>query len=431
MKRATRGLECFPWNFGLRIIVIVLLMCLLPLFPALAQTVAEAVQMPVEQLRAHAAWLRQERNWPAAIAAYQELLRREPHNAEDRFWLALVTGWSGDFTIAQQMLRELLQADPRNYDVRVALADTYTWQQNYQVALIELEKLDRDFPNRTDILLRLGQLHRWLGKDKTARQYFTQVLQHEPDNAAAQDGLRHLATAMNWELRLEYAGEQNSFAPAAHVGTFALARIGEGRKTTWTALSTIASRFGQTDARLGTEVNHRLRNGTVLRWAAFVAPKADAIAQQAYAVALARRLGPRMALDAGYAFLSFRHARTQQLTPQLDFYFRPGTWVTGRYTFARTSYHDLPRSAFSHAGGMSFNHQHNSSDFFQASYSYGSEAFDLTTVDRLGHFRAHTISGTWRHFISPRQGFTMSYSYQMRSGGARQQAYSFGLIRRW
>lgn len=394
-----------------------------------AQALTE--QATDSELRAQAEKLRRQSRWPEALAAYQELVRRHPESFEDRFWIARITGWSGDLKTSQQMLTELLREDPRDYDTRVALADTCSWLGKYEAAMVELERLDRDFPNNTEVLLRLGRLHQWQGKNRIARSYFDQVLTLDPNHAEAKEGLRRIAAEMRWELRLGYAGEQNSFAPASHIGTFAISRIGEGRRTTWTAEGTVSHRFGQTDPRFGLEMNHRLKRGATLRWAAFAAPQAEVIARQAYAAAFVKSLGPRLALDAGYAFLAFRNAQAHQVTPQLDFYLNPTLWLTGRYTYSLTNYKGPLTSARSHSGGLSFNWQRSSSDFLTFSYASGTEAFNLATIDRLGQFRANTVGAGWRHLLTPRTGFSVSYAYQFRSGGARQQSYSIGLLRRW
>jgi YaiO family outer membrane protein len=419
--------QCFVTRL-LKASLTISLMCALAAVSA-AQTVSE--QTTDGELRAQAEKLRRQSRWPEALAAYQELVRRHPESFEDRFWIARITGWSGDLKASQQMLVELLRENPRDYDTRVALADTSSWLGKYEAAMAELEQLDRDFPNSAEILLRLGRLHHWQGRNKTARSYFDQVLILDPNQTEAKEGLRRIATELRWELRVEYAGEQNSFAPAAHIGTFAISRIGEGRRTTWTAEGTVSHRFGQTDLRFGVELHHRLRRGATLRWAAFVAPQAEVIARQAYAAAFVKSLGSRLALDAGYAFLAFRSAQAHQVTPQLDFYLNPTLWLTGRYTYSLTNYKGPLTPARSHSGGLSFNWQWSNSDFFSLSYAAGTEAFNLTTIDRLGQFRASTVGAGWRHLLTLRTGVSVSYAYQFRSGGSRQQSYNFGLLRRW
>lgn len=388
-------------------------------------------QMPDAELRAQAETLRKQSQWPEALATYRELVRRHPENAEDRFWIARITGWRGDLAASQELLLALRQEKPRDYEVRIALADTRAWLKNYSAAMAELESLDRDFPNNAEIMVRIGRLHRWMNRNREARHSFEQVLKIEANQAEAKEGLQQLKLAeMSWELRVDYGGEKNSFAPASHLGTVSLSNRSH-EKLRWAAELTIQHRFGETDYRLGTEMSSRLKSGTYLRWAAFAAPQATVIARQGYSAHVVQRLGSHLAVDTGYAFLAFQHARSQQLSAQLDYYANARWSFTGRYGYALSSYTGISGLTGNHSAGLAMHYQHHEADALSFSYSDGAEAFSLTTADKIGMFRANTIGAGWQHFLTPRTGFAVFWGYQFRSSGARQQFYSLGLIRRW
>jgi YaiO family outer membrane protein len=386
--------------------------------------------MDDEKLRALADQSRTEKKWNQAIAAYQEIVRRHPDYFEDRVWIARLTAWSGDLQSSAKMMTELLRENPGDYDCRVLMADVQSWLGNYDVALNELGKLNEQYPNNAEILLRLGRISRWRGKKTEAQQYLRQVVSAHPDHAEAKEELESIKSEMHWEMRVEYAGEANSFAPNAQIATVGLAKIAEG-KTNWNVEAALSRRFNLTDFRFGGEANRRVRPGSVLRASAFFSPTANVVAQQAYSTALVQKLGNRMALDAGYVHLRFRDAQVHQFAPRLDFYLRQNLWLTGSYGHSFTAYKNSGGRVGNKSAGLSLSYQRSLKDLFSLSYAWGSEPFGPSTIDRIGSFRANTWGASWRHFASPRWGFVTGYSYQKRSGGGIQQYFSFGVLKRW
>ncbi len=377
-------------------------------------------------LRERAVALRQERRLDGALHLYRALLTRDP-SFDDRFWLAKLEGWTGNFATAESLFVRLLAERPDDYDSRIGLADVRLWARRHHAAEADLAALDRRYPNDAEVLLRLGRAREAAGDPRAARRYLERALRADPSQAEARTALRRVASAARWEMGIEYYGEQLSRAVATNGATASIESRGDGLR--WRGAATVQRKFDRTETRVGGELGHRLFRSTELRWSAYVAPGAEVLPRQTYGLRLASKAGP-LVLYADYAFLDFADADVHQVGPRLELYAGPHWVISGHYAYAATHFAGA-ETVGNDAVSVSAGYLYGGANLLQVFAAAGGESFALPSRDVIGGFSAHTIGVGWRHFVTPLLGLALSYSHQDRSDGARQDSYGIGLVRRW
>lgn len=138
-----------------------------------------------------------------ARAEFQAVLDRDPLNTDALGRDAEVASEMGDHAAAAARLRKLVALDRANADVRLRLARELMEQKEFAAAEVELLAVDRVAPRHPEVLLRLGLVAmerrnraataaERKREGERARAYFQQVLDAQPDNAAAQHALSEL-----------------------------------------------------------------------------------------------------------------------------------------------------------------------------------------------------------------------------------------------
>jgi tetratricopeptide (TPR) repeat protein len=140
----------------------------------------------------------------AAAESWREALRRRPRRADHpdalsdgqvaRLWQRAAEAYrrAGDYEEATGVYQQAIKWNPDNVDVRLALSEALLWEGRVQAAQNELDRiLERD-PENIPALVRMGEVlfrsEQWWVRTG-APQYWERVLQLQPDNAEARQGL--------------------------------------------------------------------------------------------------------------------------------------------------------------------------------------------------------------------------------------------------
>src|SRR6266852_2186679 len=107
---------------------------------AFAQDLRQAAQ---EAVRNH--------RFAQARHIYQELFKGEPSNLEYLIWIARLSGWLGDYQQAVEEYNDVLSREPTNADAIIGKAYVLMWQGRLTDARLLLERARAIAPNDSDI----------------------------------------------------------------------------------------------------------------------------------------------------------------------------------------------------------------------------------------------------------------------------------------
>jgi YaiO family outer membrane protein len=353
----------------------------------------------VRAARQRAEQLRREQRLPEALAGYRRVVELDPGSYEDRFWVAKLESWTGRLDAAEPDLVRLLDERPDDYDSQIALADVRLWRGRIAEARTVLEDLSRTHPDDPEVLRRLAQAKR-----------------------AARETTR-------WEAGLEYYGERLPGQPATDGATLSLAARASDRLR-WRTAGTLQQKFDRTEARVGGELGVRLLGPAELRGSAYVAPGAEVLPRQVYGAGVSRVVARRLVLHADYEYLDFLDANVHQVGPGVELY--AGHWLlAARYRYSSTRFSDTPSAVGNDAGSVSLGFVYGGLSLVRIFAAAGAESVAQPSRDVIGAFHAHTVGGSWRHFVTPRLGLEVAYAHQNRSNGIHQDAFSLRWVQRW
>jgi len=380
-------------------------------------------------LRQRAGDLRRAQRLEEALGVYRTLVAADSGNFEERFWIAKLTGWTGQPAQAESLFTVLLIENPGDYDTRIGLIDVRIRLGRYSAAREDLEALSRAYPNDPEILYRQGRLEEAVGDRRRARRRFSEALAIRPDHGELRDALRRVAINGRWVSGLEYYGEQISGAPSTS-GTTAFVQGWPAERLRWRAEGSLQEKFTRTEWRIGNELSRQLPGGTEIRASAQIAPGAQVLPRQSYGIGVTQRVG-RLLVHGNYVLLDFADATVHRLSPRLELYAGSRWLLSAQYAYVRTTGSGANGGISNHAGSASVGDLYGEGNLLRISGAAGGESFTLPSIDVTGAFRAHTIAADWRHFVSPWLGFVLSYAYQARSDDVTQHSYSVGVVRRW
>ena len=380
-------------------------------------------------LRQRAGDLRRAQRLEEALGVYRTLVAADSGNFEERFWIAKLTGWTGQPAQAESLFTALLIENPGDYDTRIGRIDVRIRLGRYSAAREDLDALSDLHPNDPEILYRQGRLDEAVGDRQRARRRFSEALAIRPDDGELRDALRRVAVDGRWASGLEYYGEHISGAPATS-GTTAFVQGWPAERLRWRAEGSLQEKFTRTEWRIGNELSRQLPGGTEIRASAQIAPGAQVLPRQSYGVGVTQRVG-RLLVHGNYVLLDFADATVHRLSPRLELYAGSRWLLSAQYAYVRTTGSGANGGISNHAGSASVGYLYGEGNLLRISGAAGGESFTLPSIDVTGAFRAHTIAADWRHFVSPWLGFVLSYGYQARSDDVTQHSYSVGVVRRW
>ena len=286
---------------------------------------------------------------------------------ENRFWLAKLEGWTGDYERAERGLATLLTERPDDSDSRLALADVRRW--------------------------RTG------------------------------------ARGARFEADLQYLGERLPGSAAGYGATVSLRSL-PPRPVEWRAAMTLQDKFDRTESRGGGELGVRVAESLQVKGSAFLSPGAEVLPRASWSLGLAGPVARGLLIGAEYALDDYRDARVHGPGASAELYVGRWL-VAARYRYSSTRFDDTSTPVGEHGGLVSAGYAYGAANLVRLFAGAGGEAFSPPSRDRIGRFTAHTIGAAWRHWVTPAVGFEVVYARQDRSDGGRQQSYGLRVARRW
>jgi predicted O-linked N-acetylglucosamine transferase (SPINDLY family) len=124
--------------------------------------------MPVDELLARAVTSHQEGRLDLAEAAYQDVLARQPRNADALQFLGVLCHQTGDSEKAIRLLTKALKSQPKNYSCHNNLGSIYSETGDFKKAEFHFRKAVKSPEVGAEAWANLAQLQRRQGKDEEA-----------------------------------------------------------------------------------------------------------------------------------------------------------------------------------------------------------------------------------------------------------------------
>ena len=167
-----------------------------------------------------------------------------------------------------------------------------------------------------------------------------------------------------------------------------------------------------------------------LTGSAFLAPGAEVLPRGTWGAGLTALAARGLLLSADYRHDAYADARVHGIGPSLEWY--AGRWLlAARYRYIATRFDGVSSAANDHAGLLSIGYQYGLANIVRVFGFAGGQSFGEPSRDRIGSSGARGAGASWRHFVSPVQGFEAVYALENLSAGGTRHTYGLRLVRRW
>jgi len=398
---------------------VVLLMSLL----AAPQTAVAARQIPTA---AEATALAQEGNHRAALDAFRRIAAANPRDHAARLWIARLHGSMGNPELAEPVYRSVLLEDPANFDAMLGIGVTLVALGRTDDGIEMLRRAENIQPQNAVVLAELGNAHRIAGNSNLGVLYAERALTIAPTESQR---LALEAARVRHAHRVEVTsfGEQyNTTAPNTGSVDFRLNyRWREDLRVI--ARAQHQRKFAFSEQRAGAGLEWRWRPDTALFAQVLVGPtdnqvlpRVDVNGEITYTARSTQWVG-------GYRFFDFPSARVSVLSPGVTWWPTARTSLAARYYMSVTDFPALTGLQQDHSVALDGARRVVPRVWLNAGYAYGSENFETLSPDRVGDFRAHTVSGGIRFDLPSLTSIHGGYEQQWRPNSVRMGRFSVSL----
>jgi YaiO family outer membrane protein len=369
--------------------------------PALA-TLADAVQMANDG--------RDEE----ALAAFQRLVTANPNDREARIWIGRLHERMGHPERAEPVYRSVVLEDRTNVEALLGLASSLMAQNAPREALEALERAEELEPQNEAVLESLGQAHRRVGSPERAVGYFERVSSAAPTE---QHQIWLEGARRQHQHRVEARGFNEQFsgtAPDSSNGELAVNYRLNDRLRVF-GRGEVQRKLGVREARGGGGAEWRWKQTLTLRAHALVAPDKVVMPEGDFLGEVQYVYGPAV-WTYTYRHFDITGARVAVLTPSVSWPVMDRVDVTVRYALSVTESNTVSRE-IGHSVHLRGAYQWRPRISVLAGYAAGVEDFDHFSIDRIGNFRANTVSIGGRYDLRTLTAVVAMFERQARRGG--------------
>ena len=395
---------------------------LLALFMTL-QLVAPATT--VDQAEA----LLREGRYEEALNGYRQIVGRNPRDLRGRVRIAQLHGLMGNPELAEPVYRAVTLEDPTMLEAMIGLGNTLIALARFDDAITTLQRTDKLAPRNAEVLTALAAAHRLAGNTMQAVAYSELAVQVAPSQ------------------QTRYSLEQ---ARMAHGHRVEVSSFGEHYNTG-------VQDTGSADVRVNFRVDERLRvvgrgqyqnkfqfseerggAGLEWRWLPTTSVFAHALIGPGNVVL------PRVDVNvnvvhtfrdslwaAGYRFFGFGNANVSVLSPSLTWSATPRVSIGGDYHLSLTSFDGLTGVEDNHSGTIRLGYRATPRLSVNVAGTRGTENFETLSPDRIGNFRANTVSGGVRYEFPSLTSILGVYERQWRPSDIEMDRLSIAIVQRF
>ncbi|OFW01402.1 MAG: hypothetical protein A3I61_18210 [Acidobacteria bacterium RIFCSPLOWO2_02_FULL_68_18] len=403
--------------FPLLLAVVLLVPAAGSAFAQVGPTSAEAIQLANDGRSAE------------ALASFQRLAAANPNDHEARLWIARLHDRLGHPDEAESVYRSVLLEDPANLDAALGVASTLLAREEAAETIELLEAIEERAPRNAEVLALLGRAHRLAGRTDRAIAYFRRAVAIAP---TAEHRLRLEDARLSYLHRIETRGFTEQFsgsAPDSRNGDLTVnVRLSERLRIL--GRGQVQRKFAVSEQRGGGGVEWRWRRATSLRGHVLVGPdnlvmpEGDVLGELDYTFGQAT-------WTATVRYFDFAGARTTFVSPAVSWRASArATWAL-RYAMSFTDSNRQTSYEIGHTAHVRAAYRLHRRLWLQTGYAAGVEDFDNFSSDRIGDFRASTVSGGFRLDLPTLTTVVGGYEHQWRRRNIDMGRMTVGLQQRF
>jgi YaiO family outer membrane protein len=372
---------------------------------------AQASQVPTH---AEAAELARQGDEQAAMDAYRRLAAANPRDHQARLGIARLHLAMGHPELAEPVFRSVLLEDPKNTEAMLGVGSSLSSLGRLDEALIELDRAAQAAPGNADALAALGVTHLRASNTTLAVSYLEQAVATTPtpENMRALEDARR-AHGHSVQLGGLFEGFDNGSDDTWGGDLTVNVRLKDRLRLI--ARGQLQDKFGVSDARGGAGLVWRWRPDASLYVHGLGGPDNLVLPRGEGRLALSYRPGA-VAWTASVQVMDFSTATLSTVSPEMTWWTSDRASIGLRYTLSLTSLDGTDDLTASSSGALTTAYRVNPRTWFNLGYAIGIEDFDALSVDRIGRFSAHTVTGGLRVDLRTLTTLLGTYQHQWRSG---------------
>jgi tetratricopeptide (TPR) repeat protein len=380
---------------------------------ASAATAADAQANQAPTL-AEAAELARQGNNQAALDAYRRVAAANPRDHQARLGIARMHLAMSHPELAEPVFRSVLLEDPTNAEAMLGVGRSLADLGRVDEALIQLDRATKAAPANADAQAALGRAHLKARNTTLAVSYLEQAVAASPtpeNLLALEDARREHRHSLQLGGLFEHfnTGIDDSWG-----GDLRL-RLRLKDRLRLLARGEVLDKFGVSDARGGAGLEWYVRPDTIFTIQGLGGPDNLVLPRADGRVSLTYQPGT-VAWSAAAQVTDFSTATMTTLSPEMTWWADRRTSVGLRYTLAITSFDSADDMELASSGALTGSYRFAQRAWFNLGYWFGIEDFDTLTIDRIGHFSAHTVGGGLGVDLRSLTTIQATYQYQWRGG---------------
>jgi tetratricopeptide (TPR) repeat protein len=351
-----------------------------------------------------------------ALAGFQRLANLNPDDLDARLWIARLHVRMGHLDLAEPVYRSVLLEDPSDLEAMLGVANALLARGEIDQAEEFLDLAEELEPENDEVLESVGRTHLQSGRTLRAIEYFERAYAISPteQHRISLEGAR-----LSYLHRVELRGSSEQFGGSTTSDTqFGDVTVNIRLNDRWRAFGRgqAQRKFGISEQRGGGGAEWRWKRTTILRGHALVMPDNVVMPEGDYMGELQHTY-----LDTTWSgsvrYFDFTGARTTVISPAVQ-------WTPAASRIAFGLRYALSWSESSAFAGISAGHSLHLQGAYrlrprvwlQAGYAAGVEDFENFSSDRIGDFRANTVSGGVRIDLPTLTAIVGNYERQWRTG---------------
>lgn len=354
-----------------------------------------------------------------ALSRFQLIAAANPNDHEARVWIAFLHARMGHQDLAEGVYRSVLLEDPGNVDAMLGVATALLARDEEAEAIEVLEVAEGLASDDDEVLAALGRAHRQAGGNARAIDYFERAVSIAPTelHRLSLEGARR-----TYLHRVEMRGSNETFDGATPDSRSGDVTVNVRLKDTWRVFGRgqAQRKFAESEQRGGGGAEWRWKPTTTLRGHALVGPdnlvmpEGDYLGEVQYTYHDSTWTGSVRHFD-------FTGARTTVLSPAvawvptIPFIPEGRLSMALRYALSFTEANTVAASKSGHSFHVRAAYQFRPRISVLAAYAAGVEDFENFSIDRIGNFRANTLSGGLRIDLPTLTALIANYERQWQS----------------
>lgn len=363
-----------------------------------------------------------------ALERFRVLANLNPRDLDARTWIARLNVIMGHLRQGEDVYRSVLLESPDRLDALVGLGAVLVSEGQLDEARVVLSRAEKLSPNELEVLAAQGGLNLAAEQNFLALGYYGRATLIAPEQSDLRLNFEEARRRFDHRFEATYFNEAFSdTTPDTQSGEVTLnLRVNEQLRAF--ARGQQERRFSRTDARGGGGLEWQIerRGLNSLQTYALVGPNNDVL--------------PRVETGLGLGWT--HHIASLTMTGRYFRFENTGLWAVGPALHVNVWDDVMVSAGYMHtvtrfagqdsvggdSGNIHVGFYMRPRLWLDGGYARGIENFDRVTIDRLGRFRANTVSGTARLHLRSLTSIAATYEYERVEGGPKMGRVTLRLM---